>query len=404
VGRLTESLAGIRVVKAYSAEEREHEIFKKKADYMLQKSIEITKGVAYLDLAVGVFIGLIGAIAMYFVGNAVMAGKMTVGDTLRYIVSLGALASLTMQAISITRGLNGTLAGLERINELLAEPREDEDPKRSIHVAEIKGIVTFESVNFEYCDNLPVLHNVNFRACPGMVTALVGPSGAGKSTIIGLIAGFYKPTTGAIRVDDIDLSHVVLDSYRRHLGIVPQDTFLFSGTIRDNIVFGRPDATDGEIRQACHLAQVDEFTNKLEKGDETIVGERGIRLSMGQRQRIALARAILANPKILILDEATSNLDSISEAAIQNALSYLLQDRTTFVIAHRLSTILRADQILVIDDGRVVECGTHKSLLKARGKYWQLYATQHKQRSNLFIVPDDDMTLPTVHFEDKSIN
>jgi ABC-type multidrug transport system fused ATPase/permease subunit len=392
-GRLTESFGGVRVVKAYRAESHEHEVFASGVDHLLQKVLVNAKASAFLDLTIVMVTGAIGAAVMYFGGNAIMAGKMTVGDFLRYIMFLSVLVSPLIQAVSIGTQFNEAFAGLERVREILAQPREDEDPHRSIRSAQIKGDVCFQSVSFAYGDNTPVLHDVTFLARPGTMTALVGPSGAGKSTITALIAGFYKASDGAIFVDDVDLSQADLASYRAHLGVVPQDPFLFSGTIRDNVAFGRPNATDEEIIQACTLANVDEFATRFENSYQTIVGERGIKLSMGQRQRVALARAILANPRILILDEATSSLDSISEATIQEALTFLLQDRTTFVIAHRLSTIRRADQILVIDDGRIVECGTHESLFRNQGKYWQLYTMQHELQSNLFLAPGEGVAL-----------
>jgi ABC-type multidrug transport system fused ATPase/permease subunit len=333
-------------------------------------------------------------VVMYFGGVGVIEGKMTLGDLLRYVMFLSMLMSPIIQVVSIGTQFSEAYAGLERVRELLAEPREDQDKSRSARVRQLRGEVCFESVSFAYGDNPAVLHDINFQAAPGTITALVGPSGAGKSTIIGLIASFYKPAGGTIWVDGVDLSCVDLDSYRAQLGIVAQDTFLFSGTIRENVALGRLNATSEEIVRACRLARVDEFADRLENSYETVVGERGIKLSMGQRQRVAIARAILANPRILILDEATSSLDSVSEAAIQGALSFLLRDRTTFVIAHRLSTIYQADQILIIDNGQIVESGTHDSLLRARGKYWELYTMQHSLQSNLLIVPGESQTQP----------
>ena len=389
-GRLTESMSGVRVVKAYHAESQEEAIFERGIERVLSKKLVTVKASSFLGLAIAVLTGVTGAVVMYFGGNAIIDGRLTIGDFFRYTMFLGVLVAPLINGVSLGTQFNEAVAGIDRVRELLAEPREDRDPQRTAQVGEIRGEVCFESVSFSYGDNHPVLHDISFKAEPGTVTALVGPSGAGKSTITGLIAGFYKTTDGTILVDDVDISRADLDSYRAQLGIVPQDAFLFSGTIRDNVAFSRPDAAEDEIIQACRLAHVDEFASRFEDSYETVVGERGIKLSMGQRQRVAIARAILANPRILILDEATSSLDSVSEAVIQEALSFLLRDRTTFVIAHRLSTIRRADQILVIDGGRIVESGTHDSLLKAGGKYWQLYTTQYQLQSNLFLAPGDN--------------
>ena len=274
------------------------------------------------------------------------------------------------------------------------ERPEDVDPKRTHHIETIHGNVEFDRVTFEYDPGKPVLHEVSFASEPGTVTALVGPSGSGKSTIISLVAAFHEPAAGQVRVDGTDLSKVRLDAYRSHLGVVLQDTFLFDGSIRDNIAFARPGANEAQILDACRIARVDEFAERFEKKYDTIVGERGVKLSGGQRQRVSIARAILADPRILILDEATSSLDSESEAAIQEGLSYLMKGRTTFVIAHRLSTIRRADQILVVEDGRIVERGTHDSLYALEGRYWDLYTRQHGVESNLFLAPGEGDSVP----------
>ncbi len=393
-GRLTESLGGMRVVRAYRAESQEHQVFAKGIDRHLERQVNATAGQGFLDLMVVLLTGAISAAVTYLGASAIMSGKMTVGDFFRYVMFMGVLIQPLLQAVSIGTQFNEAFAGLERVRELLGEPGEDEDVSRSVYVGRISGEVCFESVGFAYGGNSPVLHNVSFRAEPGTITALVGPSGAGKSTITGLIAGFYKTSVGTIWLDGVDLSRANLDSYRAHLAVVPQDPFLFSGSIRENVLLSRPDATDEEVTSACRLAHVEEFVTKLEDAYETLVGERGVKLSMGQRQRIAIARAILANPKILILDEATSSLDSVSEAVIQQALSFLLRDRTTFVIAHRLSTVRRAHQILVVDGGQIVESGTHESLSRAKGKYWQLYSTQYELQSNLFLAPGDGECLP----------
>ena len=403
-GRLTESLSGIRVVKVYRAESQEHQGFKSEIARHLEKMIVAFKGQGLLDLTVVVLTGVVSALVAYLGGSNVMSGKMTLGDFFRYIMFMSLLVQPILQVVSVGTQFNEALAGLDRVRELLAEPREDQDASRAIRTGEIKGEVAFESVSFSYGEKLPVLHEVSFRAEPGTITALVGPSGAGKSTITGLIASFYRACGGTIWVDDIDISRVNLDSYRAQLGIVPQDPFLFSGTIRENVALSRPCSSDEEIINACCLAHVDEFAARFEDAYETRVGERGVKLSMGQRQRIAIARAILANPKILILDEATSSLDSVSEAVIQQALTFLLRDRTTFVIAHRLSTIRQADQILVIDGGRIVECGTHESLFRARGKYWELYTTQYATGASPLLAQDEDECLPVADPRRSSAN
>jgi len=277
---------------------------------------------------------------------------------------------------------------------VLRERPENEDPRRTLPIGPLEGYVAFENVNFEYDAGKPVLHDVSFESHPGTVTALVGPSGSGKSTIISLISAFHDPTNGTIRVDGTDLSKAQLYSYRTQLGVVLQDTFLFDGSIRENVGFARPNATTEQILEACRIARVDEFAEKFENKYDTIVGERGVKLSGGQRQRVSIARAILANPRILILDEATSSLDSESEAAIQEGLQYLMKGRTTFVIAHRLSTIRRAEQILVVEGGRILERGTHQSLYDLHGRYWDLYTRQHGVDSNLFLAPGEGDKIP----------
>jgi subfamily B ATP-binding cassette protein MsbA len=293
------------------------------------------------------------------------------------------------QLVGIGTQLTEAIAGLDRTQEVLHEKPEDEQPNRTRQIGPLQGYVDFENVTFEYDAGKPVLHEVSFHSAPGTVTALVGPSGSGKSTIISLVAAFHQPEAGTILVDGTDLSTVRLDSFRSQLGVVLQDTFLFDGTIRENIAFARPSATEEEILSTCRIARVDEFAERFEKQYDTIVGERGVKLSGGQRQRVSIARAILADPRILILDEATSSLDSESEAAIQEGLAYLMKGRTTFVIAHRLSTIRRAEQILVVEDGRVVERGTHESLYDLHGRYYDLYTRQHGVDANLFLAPGE---------------
>jgi subfamily B ATP-binding cassette protein MsbA len=299
------------------------------------------------------------------------------------------LVAPMFQVVGIGTQITEALAGLDRTQEVLHERPEDRDPKRSFAIGPVRGQVVFEHVYFEYSPGKPVLTDVSFTSEPGTVTALVGPSGAGKSTVISLIAAFHEPVQGKILVDGVDLSTVRLDSYRTQLGVVLQDTFLFDGTIRENVAFARPAATEEQILEACRIARVDEFAEKFDKKYETVVGERGVKLSGGQRQRVSIARAILADPRILILDEATSSLDSESEAAIQAGLGYLMKGRTTFVIAHRLSTIRHADEILVVEDGRVVERGTHESLYALEGRYYDFYTRQHGIDANLFLAPGE---------------
>jgi ABC-type multidrug transport system fused ATPase/permease subunit len=294
-----------------------------------------------------------------------------------------------MQIVQIGTQLTEALAGLERTHEILKEAAEDRDPRRVVTLPEIKGDVAFENVSFSYDGSRIVLNDVSFHASLGTVTALVGSSGSGKSTTIGLISAFYVPTQGAVLVDGTDLSTVRLDSYRTQLGVVLQETFLFDGTIRENVAFSRPDASEEAVLRACRIARVDEFAESFADKYDTIVGERGVKLSGGQRQRISIARAILAEPRILILDEATSSLDSESEQMIQEGLAYLMRGRTTFVIAHRLSTIRRADQILVVEQGRIVERDTHEELYALQGRYRELYDKQHGLESNLFLAPGE---------------
>ena len=302
---------------------------------------------------------------------------------------LAFLVAPMFQIVDIGTQVTEALAGLDRTQEVLAEKPEDDDPRRTQAIGPIRGIVAFDRVSFAYDAGKEVLHEVSFASEPGTVTALVGPSGSGKSTIISLIAAFHEPNQGGVLVDGVDLATVRLDRYRTQLGVVLQDTFLFDGTIRENVAFARPSASEAEVLEACRIARVDEFAEKFEARYETMVGERGVKLSGGQRQRVSIARAILANPRILILDEATSSLDSESEAAIQEGLAYLMKGRTTFVIAHRLSTIRRADQILVVEEGRIIERGTHESLYAARGRYWDLYTRQHGMDANLFLAPGE---------------
>ncbi len=388
-GRLTESLGGVRVVKGYHAEDREHEVFSLGVERLLQNVFKTLTATSVMSLSSSMLMGIIGAIVMFMGTRQILAGKLTLGGFFTYTMFLGYLAAPLFQVVGIGTQLTEAIAGLERTREVLNEVPENEDPDRTIVLPPIKGDVAFEEVTFAYEAKKTVLHDISFRARPGTVTALVGSSGSGKSTIIGLIAAFHKPKGGSVLVDSVDLSTVQLDSYRTQLGMVLQDSFLFDGTIRENVAFSKPDATEAEIQRACAIARVDEFAERFELKYDTIIGERGVKLSGGQRQRVSIARAILANPRILILDEATSSLDSESEALIQHGLSYLMQGRTTFVIAHRLSTIRRADQILVVEAGEIVERGTHQELFELGGRYYDLYTRQHGIEQNLFLAPGE---------------
>jgi ABC-type multidrug transport system fused ATPase/permease subunit len=388
-GRLNESLGGVRVVKGYHAEGREERVFAEGVGRILANILKTLTTTSVLSLSSAVLLGVVGAGIMYVGARGILAGELTVGGFFTYTVFLGFLVAPMFQIVSIGTQLTEALAGLERTREILREQPEDQDPRRTAILPALHGDVVFEDVTFAYDSGKAVLEHVSFRAEPGTVTALVGPSGAGKSTMIGLLAAFHVPTAGRVLLDGMDLSTVRLDSYRTRLGVVLQETFLFDGTIRENVAFSRPEAREEEVLAACRIARVDEFAEGFEKGYETVVGERGVKLSGGQKQRVSIARAILADPAILILDEATSSLDSESEALIQEGLSYLMRGRTTFVIAHRLSTIRRADQILVVERGRVVERGTHASLYASGGRYFEMYTKQHGLESNLFLAPGE---------------
>jgi subfamily B ATP-binding cassette protein MsbA len=331
---------------------------------------------------------------MYVGARQIAAGMLTIGGFFTFTLFLGFLVAPVMQIVQIGTQITEALAGLERTREILSERREDHDPKRTVTLNEIRGTVEFDRVSFSYDGTHTVLHDISFHSAPGTVTALVGSSGSGKSTTIGLISAFHIPTSGRVLVDGVDLSTVRLDSYRTRLGVVLQESFLFDGTIRENVAFSRPGASEDEILRACRIARVDEFAESFADKYDTIVGERGVKLSGGQRQRISIARAILAEPRILILDEATSSLDSESEGLIQQGLSYLMQGRTTFVIAHRLSTIRRADQILVMEHGQIVERGTHEELYALHGRYYDLYTKQHGVETNLFLAPGEGDEMP----------
>jgi subfamily B ATP-binding cassette protein MsbA len=393
-GRLAESFAGARVVKGYRAEGREERVFASGAQRLLDNVLKTLTATSVMSLSATVLLGVVSAVIMYLGASRILAGTMTLGTFLTYVAFLALLVSPVFQVVSIGTQLTEGMAGLERTREILAEKPEDADPQRTVAIGTITGEVAFDNVSFAYQAGQDVLQEVSFVSRPGSVTALVGPSGAGKSTIIGLIAAFHAPTAGWVRVDGVDLATVRLDSYRSQLGVVLQETFLFDGTIRENVAFSRPQAGEEEILAACRIARVDEFAESFPERYETVVGERGVKLSGGQRQRLSIARAILADPRILILDEATSSLDSESEALIQEGLSYLMRGRTTFVIAHRLSTIRRADQILVLEGGRIIERGTHESLYALGGRYFELYTRQHGLESNLFLAPGEGDVVP----------
>jgi ABC-type multidrug transport system fused ATPase/permease subunit len=403
-GRLAESLGGVRVVKGYHAEEREDRVFSRGVQRLLENVLRSLTATSVMTLSASVLLGVVGAVIMYVGAHQVAAGSLTIGGFFTYTLFMGFLIAPIMQIVQVGTQLTEALAGLERTQEILDESREDRDPRRTQTLGNIRGDIDFEHVGFSYDGSKLVLRDVSFHAAPGTVTALVGSSGSGKSTTIGLIAAFHTPTEGRILVDGIDLSTVRLDSYRTQLGVVLQESFLFDGTIRDNVVFSRPDATDEQIMSACRIARVDEFAESFPDKYNTVVGERGVKLSGGQRQRISIARAILAEPRILILDEATSSLDSESEALIQQGLSYLMQGRTTFVIAHRLSTIRRADQILVMEQGQILEHGRHEELYALRGRYYDLYTRQHGVETNLFLAPGEGDAAKIPAEEEKTAN
>lgn len=394
-GRLGESLGGIRIVKAYTAEKREELSFTRGAHRLFRNIAKSVTGVSAIGSFSSVVIGAVAVVMIFIGGNAVQAGTMTLGDFLMYISFTFLLAMPVIELTSIGTQITDALAGLDRIREVMDMTTEDEEDAGKQPLPTVNGTIDFENVEFEYDAGVPVLKGVAFHSEAGETTALVGSSGSGKSTILSLVLNFIQPTKGSIKIDGKDLQSVKLRDYRRHLGVVLQDNFLFDGTILENIKFSNPEANLDTIKEVCRVANADEFIEKFPNGYETIVGERGVKLSGGQRQRIAIARALLANPRILILDEATSSLDSESEALIQEGLNRLRQGRTTFVIAHRLSTIRSADQILVVEAGEILERGTHEALIAMNGRYKQLYDKQYRFEQNLFVNPGEDFTTKT---------
>ncbi len=391
-GRLTETIGGIRIVKVYTAETREREVFAKGVDKLFKNIAATITGTSATGALSVAIIGALGVLLMMIGGGDVMAGRMTLGGLVMYIFFIGLVAAPLVSIASIGTQLTEALAGLDRIRELRDMKTEDQEDESKRPVPAVHGTVQFEDVWFEYEPGVPVLKGVTFTAPAGTTTALVGSSGGGKSTLISLVMAFAGPTKGRILIDGTPLSDLKLHEYRQHLGVVLQDNFLFDGSVRENIAFTRPDATKGSVESVAKIAYVDEFVSRFPDGFDTIVGERGVKLSGGQRQRVAIARAILADPRILILDEATSSLDSESEQLIQEGLRRLRAGRTTFVIAHRLSTITSADQILVLEKGEIVERGTHPQLLAQSGRYRELYERQHRIETDRFINPGEDPT------------
>jgi len=397
-GRLSESLQGIRIVKAYTAERRERLVFARGAHRLLRNVAESLTGVSATTAFSILVVGAVGVLMTLVGGRAILAGQMTLGEFFMYVFFTGLVAGPLVQIASIGTQITEAFAGLDRIHELLSTPTEVDEEQKRAPIPDLRGEVAFDHVSFAYVENVPVLRDISFSAPAGSTIALVGSSGSGKSTLISLVMAFNRPNAGRVLIDGRDLAGLKLRQFRHHLGVVLQENFLFDGTIADNIRFSRPEATIEQVREVARIAHCDEFIAGFPNGYESVVGERGIRLSGGQRQRVAIARAILADPRILILDEATSSLDSESEAMIQDGLRTLRKGRTSFVIAHRLSTIRSAEQILVLEAGQIVERGTHDQLLAKHGRYKQLYDRQYQLELDRFINPGEDFTpeLPRV--------
>jgi subfamily B ATP-binding cassette protein MsbA len=390
-GRLTETLSGIRVVKAYTAEKREARVFAKGAHVLLRNVLATMRVVSGVGAMTTLLVGAVTVTVLIVGGREVLAGRMTIGGLISFTLYLGLVIGPVVQIVSIGTQLSEAFAGLERIREIMGETREDAEDAAKPEVGAIDGTVELRDVWFEYSEGVPVLKGVTLMAPAGTSTALVGPSGSGKSTLISLVAAFHRPTSGEVYIDGRPLGDLRISEYRENIGIVPQDSFLFAESIYENIALGNPQASREEVLHAAKIAHVDEFAEKFEQGYDTVVGERGVKLSGGQKQRVAIARAIVASPRILILDEATSSLDSESEALIQDGLNSLMKDRTTFVIAHRLSTIRRADQIVVLEDGQISERGTHAQLMALGGRYRALYERQYGVVVNQFINPGEEI-------------
>ena len=391
-GRLGETLGGVRVIKAYSVEKREQLVFAKGAHRLLRNVASTVTGVSATTAAGSLVIGLLGALMIVIGGRAIIAGVWTVGDLLRYLVFTSVVVAPVVQIASIGTQISEAFAGLDRIREILGTPTEVDEDAARVPINQIRGEIRLEKVTFSYTNGVPVLRDVSLTAPSGSTTALVGSSGSGKSTLVSLVMAFNRPQAGRVLVDGRDLSTVKLADFRRQLGVVLQENFLFDGSVASNIGFARRHATRAEIEKVSRVAHCDEFIRGFPDGYDTLVGERGVKLSGGQRQRVAIARAILADPRLLILDEATSSLDSESEAMIQDGLRALRRGRTTFVIAHRLSTIQSADQIIVLEHGEIVERGTHADLLASGGRYRELYNTQYRFEQDRFINPGEDFT------------
>jgi subfamily B ATP-binding cassette protein MsbA len=375
-GRLTETLNGIRVIKGFNAEAQEQRIFEKGVDDLFQNVKKSLTATAFMTSSSTFLLGLASAGIMGMGGYFIMKNTMTYGEFISFTLFLGFMIAPIVQMSNIGSQLTEAFAGLDRTQELMKIPEENNPKIRTVRLNRIEGNVSFNNISFSYDDKTEVLHDISFEAPKGSVTALVGSSGSGKSTIAGLATAFLNPNSGQVLIDGIDLSKVDLKTFRNQLGVVLQDDFLYEGTIRENILFPRPDASEKDLLAAVNGAYVNEFTDRFKNGLDTLIGERGVKLSGGQKQRISIARALLAKPKIVVLDEATSNLDTQSEAYIQKSLEVLMKNRTTFVIAHRLSTIQKADQILVVEEGDIVERGKHQELIDAKGRYYELYTYQ----------------------------